>query len=96
MVFTAEKSLKDAGDKVSAEIKTEVEEKIKAVKDILETGTKEDLEAKTKDLMDSLQKVGAAMYQQQPQGDQPASDNTNGAANSQAKDGKAEEGEVVN
>ena len=65
MLYVAEKSLKDAGEKVDANIKKEVEEKIAALKSILETGTKEDLEAKTKDLSDSLQKIGQAMYQQQ-------------------------------
>lgn len=63
LIFTAEKTLKDAGDKVSAEDKKEVEDKIVALRAILETGTKEDLEAKTKDLSDSLAKVGQAMYQ---------------------------------
>jgi molecular chaperone DnaK len=66
LIFTAEKSLKDAGDKVSDDVKKEVNEKIDALKAILETGTKEDLEAKTKELSDSLQKVGQAMYQNQP------------------------------
>lgn len=62
LIFTAEKTLKDAGDKVDAAIKKEVEDKISSLKSILETGTKEDLETKTKDLSDSLQKVGQAMY----------------------------------
>ena len=70
MIYVAEKSLKDAGDKVAADVKKEVEEKISALKSILETGTKEDLEAKTKDLSDSLQKIGQAMYQQQQQNQQ--------------------------
>ena len=56
LIFTAEKTLKDAGDKAPADLKKEVEDKSQALKDILETGTKEDLEAKSKDLMDSLQK----------------------------------------
>jgi molecular chaperone DnaK len=93
LVFTAEKTLKDAGDKADAALKTEVEEKVKAVKDILETGSKEDLEAKTKDLMDSLQKLGSAMYQQQtpPAGAGPAAD-----GEAKTEDKKPEEGEVVN
>jgi molecular chaperone DnaK len=65
LVFTAEKSLKDAGDKANPDLKKEVEEKISALKAIVDTGTKEDIETKTKDLSDSLQKVGQAMYQQQ-------------------------------
>ena len=64
LLFTAEKSLKDGGDKVPAEIKTEVEEKMKALKDILDSGSKEDIENKTKELSDSLQKIGEAAYQQ--------------------------------
>jgi molecular chaperone DnaK len=64
LLFTAEKSLKDAGDKVSSEIKTDVEEKMKALKDILDSGSKEDLETKTRELSDSLQKIGEAAYQQ--------------------------------
>ncbi len=64
LIFTAEKSLKDAGEKIAPEVKTEVEEKIKALKDILDSGSKEDLEAKTNELSESLQKVGQAAYDQ--------------------------------
>jgi molecular chaperone DnaK len=64
LIFTAEKALKDGGDKVPAEIKTDVEGKIKALKDILESGSKEDIESKTKELSDTLQKIGEAAYQQ--------------------------------
>jgi molecular chaperone DnaK len=62
LIFTAEKSLKDAGDKAKPELKKEVEEKISALKAILDTGSKEDIETKTGELSDSLQKVGQAMY----------------------------------
>src|SRR3989338_4247731 len=62
LIFTAEKTLKDAGDKADSSLKKEVEDKIADLKSVLETGTKEDLEVKTKDLSDSLQKVGQAMY----------------------------------
>ncbi len=64
LIFTAEKALKDAGDKVSAEVKTEVEDKIKKLKDILDTGSKDELETKTKDLSETLSKIGQAAYQQ--------------------------------
>jgi molecular chaperone DnaK len=101
LIFTAEKSLKDAGDKVSEEIKKEVEEKITALKGVLDSESKEDLEIKTKELSESLQKIGANMYQQ-PQGQQPAE----GQAQESQADGQAPteetktdepvEGEVVN
>lgn len=92
LIFTAEKTLKDAGDKAPAELKTEVEDKIKALKDILESGTKEDLEAKSKDLMDSLQKLGAEMYKQTP----PPTEEKPGDKEEKKEEKKAEEGEVVN
>jgi molecular chaperone DnaK len=65
MVATAEKALKDAGDKVPKDVKEKVEEKIKGVKDILAKGdsaTKEDIESATKDLSDTLSSIGQAMY----------------------------------
>jgi molecular chaperone DnaK len=85
LLFTAEKSLKDGGDKVPAEIKTEVEEKMKALKDILDSGSKEDIENKTKELSDSLQKIGEAAYQQGQQAQ------TEPEIESEEKDGSAEE-----
>ena len=44
----AEKAIKDAGDKAPKEVVEKVQDKIKALKDILETGSKEDLESKNK------------------------------------------------
>jgi len=100
LIFTAEKSLKDAGDKVSAEIKTEVEGKIKALKDILETGSKEDLENKTRDLSDSLSKIGQAAYQQGQQAQSEPEiekEEKEGKTDSdKGNKGDVQEGEVVN
>ena len=106
LIFTAEKTLKDAGDKVSEDAKKEVEEKISALKTVLETGTKEDLESKTKDLSDSLQKVGQAMYSQGQQTTNNKQQTTDSEKDGEAKseDSKEEkeekkeepvEGEVV-
>lgn len=102
LIFTAEKSLKDAGDKAQADLKKEVEGKIIELKKILDTGTKEDLEAKTKDLSDSLQKIGQAMSQQPGQPGAPkeeaASAGSSGEPKEEKKSNKEEpvEGEVVN
>ena len=98
LVYTSEKALKDAGDKVDAKVKEEVQGKIKELKDAIGRGTKEEMEAKTRELSDSLQKIGQAMYQGQqgqpkPPGQQPPKDEK--AAEDKKKD-KVEEGEVVN
>jgi molecular chaperone DnaK len=72
IVYTTEKMLKDAGDKVKAEDKKTIEEKIEALKKVLAKGESasggkdgEDMEAIKKaadDLAQTAQKVGAAMY----------------------------------
>jgi molecular chaperone DnaK len=71
MVYTSEKTLRDLGDKVPADVKNEVEAKAAALKGILETGSVEDLKTKTDDLSQSVQKIGAAMYQQPDAGTPP-------------------------
>jgi molecular chaperone DnaK len=108
LIFTAEKSLKDGGDKVPAEIKTDVEAKIAALKEILDSGSKEDIEAKTKELSDTLSKIGEAAYQQGQQAQaepeieseekdgQPAEEGTTSEEDKNKKDkDKPVEGEVV-
>ena len=98
LIFTAEKTLKDAGDKADENLKKEVEEKIANLKSILETGTKEDLETKTKDLSDSLQKVGQAMYQSGGAGQQSTDDTqqTTGPQEDSQEDSKTSKKEKKN
>ena len=93
LIYTAEKSLKDAGDKVSAEIKTEVEDKMKALRETLEKGTKADIEKGTQELSESLQKVGSSMYEGQGSDQKPEPGNEKSAPDEDKKD--VEEGEVV-
>ena len=66
MIYQAEKVLREQGDKVPADVRSEVENKISGLKGILDTGSTEELRRKTQDLSLSLQKIGAAMYGQQP------------------------------
>lgn len=104
LVYTAEKSLKDAGDKVPADVKTEVEEKIKAVKDAKE-GSIDDLKSKADALAESLQKIGSAMYKDQPgSGATPGAESSEASADSGTEEkseaspkseGETVEGEVV-
>jgi molecular chaperone DnaK len=58
LIYTAEKSLKDYGDKVPAETKTEIESKITALKEVQGKDDKAVIEAKTEELSASLQKIG--------------------------------------
>ena len=107
MIYVAEKTLKDLGDKVKEEDKKAIEEKAKALKDVLETGSKEDLETKTSELSDVTQKIGAAMYQDQqaqqgqpgqetpPEEGKPEEEKKEEKSTPEEKDGKVEEGQVV-
>jgi len=101
MIYVSEKSLKDAGDKAPKDIKEAVEKKIKDLKSVFEKGSKEDLENKTKDLSDELQKIGQYMYKDQKQPGQASSDQPSSKDNGKTEEGnkkeetKVEEGEVV-
>lgn len=66
LIYTSEKTLKDMGDKISADIKKEVEDKISDLKKIKENDNIQDIKNKTDDLSQSLQKIGSQMYNQQP------------------------------
>jgi molecular chaperone DnaK len=101
MITTAEKALKDGGDKVPADVKTKVEEKIKDLKEILEKGSKDDIEVKTKDLSETLSQIGQSMYGDNSQtasaGEQTQENGEQKPEDEKASDekAKAEEGEVV-
>lgn len=71
LVFTAEKSLKDAGSKVDDKTKKEIEDKIKAVKDVKDKDDAEAIKKATEELSQTIQKIGQAMYGQQQQQGQP-------------------------
>ncbi len=64
LVYTTEKFLSENGDKIPAEVKTEVEADVEALKSLLESEEtdKDSLEAAAKKLGESSQKMGAAMY----------------------------------
>ena len=68
MVFQTEKALKEMGDKVPAEIKTEAETKLNALKEAIKSGTTDEIKAKQED----LQKVFENLYQQAAQAQQAA------------------------
>ncbi len=105
LVYTAEKAIKDAGDKAPADIKKEVEDKTKELKDLIakEDSDATELDKKTGELSDVLQKIGQAAYQAQSAGAAPGDASSAGQSESTEEkkgedkkdDKKVEEGEVV-
>ena len=65
LIYTTEKTLRDAGDKVSAEVKKEVEDKVEALKKAKDTDNVEEIKQKTQELSQTIQKIGAEMYKSQ-------------------------------
>lgn len=62
LLYVAEKSLKDAGDKVAEDIKKAVTEKIDALKGVKDAEDVEAIKSKTQELSAELQKIGEALY----------------------------------
>jgi len=63
LVHSSEKSVKDYGDKVSAEDRTAIEDAITALKTATEGDDVEDIKAKTNALAEASMKLGQAMYE---------------------------------
>jgi molecular chaperone DnaK len=64
LVYTAEKTLRDQGDKVPSDLKQQVEGKIAAVRSALQGQDIAYLHRTVQELSEVLQQVGAAVYQQ--------------------------------
>jgi molecular chaperone DnaK len=62
-VYSAEKTIRDYGDKIPADLKSEVEGKIAAVRSALQGTDMNYVKSALQELNDSMQKIGAAVYQ---------------------------------
>jgi molecular chaperone DnaK len=61
LIYTSEKSLKDAGDKVPAEVKTSVEAKVASLKSVKDGSDLAAIKKATDELGTEIQKIGEAM-----------------------------------
>ncbi len=62
LVHSTKKSLEEYGDKVSADEKAGIEAAIKELEEAVQSGSKDEIEAKTEHLGKAAQKLGEAMY----------------------------------
>lgn len=65
LIYTCEKTLRDAGDKVKAEDKEAVEKKIEALKKVKDSNDIEEVKKAMQELGDEIQRIGASLYQAQ-------------------------------
>jgi molecular chaperone DnaK len=64
LVYSAEKVLKDLGDKAPAELKSQVEDRIAKVRGVLNNEDQQAIQKAADDLSQVLQQLGSAAYQQ--------------------------------
>ncbi len=67
LAYAAEKTLKDLGDKVPADLKSEVEAKVSEVRQKVQAEDVAEMKGATQALRQLVQKIGASVYQDQPQ-----------------------------
>ena len=89
LIYSTEKALRDGGDKISADMKKEVEAKAEELKKVKDSDDLEAIKRHTQEFSEAAQKIGQAMYEQNKQAE---------PGNSEAKpeeEKKPAEGEVV-
>lgn len=68
LIYTTEKSIADLGDKLEAELKTEIESKVEALKGTMEGDDIEAIKKATEELSQASHKLAEQLYAQQAQG----------------------------
>jgi len=89
LIYTAEKSLKDHGDKIPAETKTDIESKITELKKAKEGSDVSVIKAATEALSQSLSKIGEILSKaasEQPKSDENKDDNPPAGGNDNIRD----------
>jgi len=87
LVYATEKTLRESGDKISAEIKKEVEDKVNELKKVKDGDNIDDIKQKTAELSQVIQKIGAEMYKQSG-GQTPPSEENKGPEEGEYKEKK--------
>jgi molecular chaperone DnaK len=88
LVYNAEKSLRDLGEQVAADVRSEVEAKISDVREAMSGDDAARIRSAATSLTESVQKIGSAMY------GQPGQPGTDGTGPQPQAQGAPEEGTV--
>ena len=79
LIFSTEKALKEAGDKISVDKKKPVEEKIEALKKVKEGDNIEEIKKASEELSSEAQKIGQELYSAMQNQQNASSENKAGA-----------------
>lgn len=74
LVYSTEKTLKENGDKVSEDVKKQVEEKLEALKKVKDGDNLEEIKTAFDALGETIQKVGSELYKQEEQEGDPSTE----------------------
>lgn len=91
LTYTAEKALKDYAEKIPAEVKTDIEAKVKAVNEVKEKDDKAAIDSALTELSNSMQKIGEVMQE----GTADASSESTAATDAAAGDEPVRDAEVT-
>jgi molecular chaperone DnaK len=96
MAFQATKTLEEHGDKISSELKLDIENKVSEVRDILENDPEniERLRPAYQDLTQTLSKVGESLYQDAGMPQEPAANGADDAGADTAAESEEDEATV--
>jgi molecular chaperone DnaK len=83
LIHTTEKNLKEHGDKIAPNDKSEIEAKLKSLKDVMESGDADTIKSATDALMQASMKMGEAMYKQEQAAAAGGTDEVEGKAGGQ-------------
>lgn len=92
LAYSAEKTIQEQGDKIPADLKSEVEGKVAALRSALQGGDVNYIRSTMQDLSTAMQKVGSAVYQQQ--GGQPGQGGPGDQHGGEQPGGKPDEGTI--
>ena len=94
-IYAAEKLLRENGEKIPAETKKEVEEAIASLRGLMNNEDPAAIRTATEALGQSIQKIGASMYQQQPEaGEQGAPGEQQGQPGADSNSGNPPDGDA--
>ena len=94
LIYTAEKTLADAGDKVKEEDKKTIDEAVAALKEKKDSEDLEEIKKLTEDLNTKLMKVGEQMYKE-ADSEEKKDESKDESKDEDKKGDDAEEGEIV-
>ena len=89
LAYQAEKTVRENADKIDAELKSEVEGKVAAVRSALQSAGADTIRSATESLSETMQKIGQAVY-----GAQGAPEGSGPGPEPEVESGAAEEGTV--